>query len=96
MTVVEKRSPVDGAYTRSNLVFARDGGDGVPNRYRFNERGPDRRVPEPDGNSRHRRSRDSVHRSGFGTIAQLPTWYQYLAIVATITAIVVFLVVSSL
>lgn len=88
---MERRSPVDGTYSGRSIVFAGNGRDGIPDRYRFNKRHPDSGVPEPDRHSRNRRTRDVVH--GLGTTASLPTWYQYLAIVATLTAIIAFLVV---
>jgi len=97
MTVVEKRSPVGRTYERYNLVLAWNGGNGVPDRYRFNERGPDYWVSKSDRNSGHRRSRDSVHRTGNGDAATstgLPDWYPYAAIIATIAAAIAILVIT--
>lgn len=91
---MEKRPAMDGSYTRRDLVLAGDNRDGVPNRYRINKRNSHSGVPKSDGNSRDRRSRDPIHWTGIGISTELPAWYQYLAIVISITAIVVFLIAS--
>lgn len=93
---MEKRTPMGRSYERHNLVFAWNGGNGVPDRYRFNERGPDYRMSQSNRNSRHRGTRDSVHRTRNSDVATpgLPDWYPYAAIVATLTAALVILIVS--
>lgn len=94
---MEKRSPMGGSTPRHRIVFARDDRNGISDRYRFNERGSDRRVPQPDRHSGYRRSRDSVHgtRHGYSTAsAGLPNWYPYAAIIATIAAAIAILIIT--
>jgi hypothetical protein len=99
MTVVEKRSPVGSPYERHNLVFAWNGGNGVPDRYRFNERRPDHWMSQSHGNSGDRGSRDSIHRTRNGNATAstgLPNWYPYAAIIATIAAAIAILIITGM
>lgn len=94
---MEKRSPMGRSTPRHRVVLARDNRNGVPDPYRFNERGSDRRVPQSDRHSGYRRTRDSVHRARNGDAtasAGLPDWYPYAAIIATIAAAIAILIIT--
>lgn len=85
---------MDESGARRYMFSTRRSRHGVPDSFKFIQRRTHHRVPEPDRGPRSDRDNRTDYRTG-DTTAQLPNWYYYGAITATILATLIFIMLRS-